>query len=178
MSSLVATLVLSRSLLIKGKVPLGGSKNKTSPGCRQLFASDWSSLCDRVRISGLVSYRPVLVRWAHLTVGSIATELEELKFLIRPGTGSRAHGQRRSESLNSVGLSGRPKVGVVPTGPGRREVNLKTGVAQRWGRRPSLSYRWLSSESLPGQCWTFALAARVAPRGACPPVIRIQPERP
>ena len=73
------------------------------------------------------------MRRAHLTVGGIATELEELKFLIRPGTGSRAHGPRRSESLNSVGLPGRPKAGVAPMGPGRREVHLKTGVAQRWG---------------------------------------------
>ncbi len=53
-------------------------------------AADWSSLCGRVGVSGLVSYRPVLVRRAHLTVGGIATELEELKSLIRPGTGSRA----------------------------------------------------------------------------------------
>jgi hypothetical protein len=54
----------------------------------------------------------VLVRRAHLTVGGIATELEEMKFLIRPGTGSLAHGPRRSESLNSVGLPGRPKAGT------------------------------------------------------------------
>ncbi len=77
-----------------------------------------------------------LVRRTHLAVGGIATELEELKSLFRPGTGSRAHGLRRSESLNSVGFPGRPKAGVPPTGPCRREVHLKTGltgVAQRWG---------------------------------------------
>ncbi len=50
-----------------------------------------------------------------LPFGGIATELEELKFLIRPGTGSRPHGPRRSESLNSVELPGRPK--------GRRGAN-------------------------------------------------------
>jgi hypothetical protein len=56
-----------------------------------------------------------------LPFGGLATELEELKFLIRPGTGSRAHGPRRSESLNSVGLQGRPKgrCGANGTGPPR-----------------------------------------------------------
>ncbi len=99
-----------------------------------------------------------LVRRAHLAVGGIATKLEELKYLFRPGTWSLAHGPRLSELLNSVGLPGRPKAGVAPTGPGRREVHLKTGVAQWWGWRPSLASRWLSSESLlPGQCGTFAL---------------------
>jgi hypothetical protein len=73
------------------------------------------------------------VRLAHLAVGGIATRLEELKYLFRPGTGSRARGPRRSESLKSVGLPGRPKAGVAPTGPGSREVHLKTGVAQWWG---------------------------------------------
>ncbi len=74
-----------------------------------------------------------LVRRAHLAIGGIATKLQELKYLFRPGTGSRAHCPRRSESLNSVGLQGRPKAGVVPTGQGHQEVHLKTGVAQRWG---------------------------------------------
>jgi hypothetical protein len=69
-----------------------------------------------------------LAHRAHLAVGDIATRLEELKYLFRPGTGSRARGPRRSESLNSVGLPGRPKAGVAPTGPGRREVHLKTGL--------------------------------------------------
>jgi hypothetical protein len=84
-------------------------------------------------VSGLVSCGPVLVRRVHRTVGGIVTELGELKSLIRPGTGSQAHGPRKSESLNLVGLPGLPKAGVAPRGPGRREVHLKTGVAQRWG---------------------------------------------
>ncbi len=56
-----------------------------------------------------------------LPFGVIATDLEELKFLVRPGTGSRAHGPRRSELLNSVGLPGRPKGrrGANGTGPPR-----------------------------------------------------------
>jgi hypothetical protein len=73
---------------------------------------------------------------AHLAVGDIATRSEELKYLLRPGTGSRARGPRRSESLISVGLPRRPKAGVAPTGvtgSGRQEVHLKTGVAQLWG---------------------------------------------
>ncbi len=74
-----------------------------------------------------------LVRRAHLSFGGIATRLEELKYLFRPGTRARARGPRRSESLNSVGLPGRPKASVAPTGPGRREVHMKTGVAQWWG---------------------------------------------
>ena len=74
-----------------------------------------------------------LVRRAHLAVGVIATRLEELKYLFRPGTGAWARGQWRSESLNSVGLPGRPKASVAPTGPGCREVHLKTRVTQWWG---------------------------------------------
>ena len=71
----------------------------------------------------------------HLAVQSIATGLGELQLLFRPGTvtGARAHCPRRSESLNLVGLQERPKASVAPTGPGRREVHLMTGVAQWWG---------------------------------------------
>ncbi len=72
------------------------------------------------------------VRRANLAVGGIAIRLEELKYLFRPGTAARARGPRRSESLNSVGLPGRPEASVVPTGLGHREVHLKTGVAQWW----------------------------------------------
>jgi hypothetical protein len=60
-----------------------------------------------------------LVRRVHLAVRGIATKLEELKYWFRPGTGTRARSQRRSESLNSVGLPGRPKANVAQTGPGR-----------------------------------------------------------
>jgi hypothetical protein len=60
-------------------------------------------------------------------------QLEELKYLFRQGTGSRARGPQRSESLNSVELPGRPEAGVAPMAPGRREAHLKTGVAQWWG---------------------------------------------
>ncbi len=108
----------------------------------------------------------------------IATRLEELKYLFRPGTESRARGSRRSESLNSVGLSGRPKAGVAPTRPGRREVHLKAGVAQWWAdvrvSRPGGSHPSRCQASAERSRWT----ARVALRGACPPVIRIQPGRP
>ncbi len=84
-------------------------------------------VCVAESVSAVSCLTVRLVRRAHLAYGGIATRLEELKYLFCPGTGSRARGPLRSESLNSVGLPGRPKAGVAQTGSGRREVHLKTG---------------------------------------------------
>ncbi len=137
MSNLVATFVSSRSLLIKGRFLWVVLKKSKRSRLQEVAGSNFWQLTGQVCLAESVSVVSCLtdwlVRWAHLAVGGIATGLEELKYLFRPGTGSRAHGPWRSESLNSVGLLGRPKAGVAQTGPGRQEVHLKTGVAQRWG---------------------------------------------
>ncbi len=65
---------------------------------------------------------------ARQVLWGIATNLGELKCLSRPGTGARARGPRPLESLSSVGWPGHQRQ-RVPTGPVRREVHLKTGVA-------------------------------------------------
>jgi hypothetical protein len=97
----------------------------------RLTGSNWSSLGGRVAVLSWLTVR--LVRRAHLAFAGIATRLEELKYLFRPGTGTRARSQRQSESLNSVGLPRRLKASVAPKRLGSREVHLKTGVAQWWG---------------------------------------------
>ncbi len=74
-----------------------------------------------------------LVRLAHLAIGGIATRLEELKYLFHPGTGAQARGQRRSESLNSVGLPVPPGYrgsGPRPAAVGVTELGGVAGAAE------------------------------------------------
>jgi hypothetical protein len=133
--SLAVTLVSSKSLL---QIPEMARflwavlKRINGNGCKELSVRLTGQVCVVESVSVVSCLMVRSVRRANLAVGGIATRLKELKYLFRPGTAARARGQRRSESLNSVGLPRRQETSVVPTGLGRREVHLKTGVAQWW----------------------------------------------
>ncbi len=75
----------------------------------------------------VVAVCPCQWAWSRPVLWGIATNLGDLRCLSRPGTGARARGPWRQELLNSVGLPGRRRQ-RVPTGPGRRELHLETGL--------------------------------------------------
>jgi hypothetical protein len=90
-------------------------------GCWTLLATDWSSLCGRVGVGGLVPNSPVGApalpyRWRY------SYQVGRVEVLVL--SGYRVSGPRPA----AVGVT--ELGGIVPPGPGRREVHLKTGVAQ------------------------------------------------
>ncbi len=69
-----------------------------------------------------------LMRRAHLAIGGIATRLEELKYLFRPGIGSRAHGPAAVGITELSGVAGAAEGRHSANGTGPPRVSLVGAV--------------------------------------------------